>query len=147
MKVSGVEQQDGCTQEYVAQVDLRVNRKVTTLLNKIKKGVCPRDVRQVLWQLHESAWRWQNLEEKPEAAFFLIAQSISPGAKEILRNERVGYYDSGGSLFLSDDNIYCIRGQAAPEEPVAVHPFRVFGPLCTSAALSSAATSRVVWSE
>ena len=115
VEINGVEQPDGHGREYVAQVDLRVGRKVTTLLIKMKKDVYPRDVRQVLWQLHDSARRRQNPEEKPEAAFFLIAQSISPGAKELLRNERVGYYDSGGSLFLSDGNIYVYVDKPPPK--------------------------------
>jgi len=36
-----------------------------------------------------------------EPLAILVAKSISPGAKELLRAERVGYYDSGGSLYLS----------------------------------------------
>ena len=47
--------------------------------------------------------------------FFLIARSISPGAKELLRNERVGYYDSGGSLFLPAGNIYVYVDKPPPK--------------------------------
>jgi hypothetical protein len=32
--------------------------------------------------------------------FLLAAQNISPGAKEILRNENCSYFDSGGSLYI-----------------------------------------------
>ena len=46
---------------------------------------------------------------------FLVAQSISPGAKELLRNERVGYYDSGGSLFLPAGNIYVYVDKPPPK--------------------------------
>ena len=67
---------------------------------------------------------------KTGTVFFLIAQSISPGAKELLRNERVGYYDSGGSLFLPTSNIY-VLWTAAPEKPVAVI-FVNFPPLFTA---------------
>ena len=46
---------------------------------------------------------------------FLVARSISPGAKELLRNERVGYYDSGGSLFLAAANIYVYVDKPPPK--------------------------------
>ncbi len=114
-EVSGTEQPGGRDRGHDAQVDLRVGGKTATLLIEMKKDVYPRDVRQVLWQLHDSARRWPHPEEKREAAFFLIAQSISPGAKELLRNERVGYYDSGGSLFLPAGNIYVYVDKPPPK--------------------------------
>ena len=114
-EVSGVEQQGSPDRGHDAQVDLRVGGKAVTLLIEMKKDVYPRDVRQVLWQLRDSARRWPHPEEKPEAAFFLIARSISPGAKELLRNKRVGYYDSGGSLFLPADNIYVYVDKPPPK--------------------------------
>ena len=46
---------------------------------------------------------------------FVVAQSISPGAKELLRNERVGYYDSGGSLFVPAGNIYVYVDKSSGE--------------------------------
>ncbi|MCY3878090.1 MAG: hypothetical protein OXF74_02785 [Rhodobacteraceae bacterium] len=46
---------------------------------------------------------------------FLIAQLISPGARELLRNERVGYYDSSGSLFLPAFNIYAYVDKPPPK--------------------------------
>ena len=137
----------GRDREHDAQVDLRVGGKAATLLIEMKKDVYPRDVRQVLWQLRDSARRWPAPGGKREAAFFLIAQSISPGAKELLRNERVGYYDSGGSLYLPAATIYVYVDKPPPKSLVAVHPFRVLGPSCASAARGPAATSRVVRSE
>ena len=46
---------------------------------------------------------------------FLVAESISPGAKDLLRDERVGYYDSGGSLFLPAGNIYVYVDKPPPK--------------------------------
>ena len=114
-EVSGVEQPGGRDRGHDAQVDLRVGGKAVTLLIEMKKDVYPRDVRQLLWQLSDSARRWPHPEEEREAAFFLMAQSISPGAKELLRNERVGYYDSGGSLFLPAGNIYVYVDKPPPK--------------------------------
>ncbi|MCY3995032.1 MAG: hypothetical protein OXF07_02725 [Rhodobacter sp.] len=113
--VSGVEQPGGPYRGHGAQVDLRVGGKAVTLLIEMKKDVYPRDVRQVLWQLRDFAWRWPDPGKQREAAFLLIAQSISPGAKELLRNERVGYYDSGGSLFLSAGSIYAYVDKPPPK--------------------------------
>ena len=114
-ETSGVDQPGGPDRGHDAQVDLRVGGKAVTLLIEIKKDVYPRDVRQVLWQLRGSARRWPYPGELRGAVFFLIAQSISPGAKELLRNERVGYYDSGGSLFLPAGDIYAYVDKPPPK--------------------------------
>ncbi len=114
-EVSGAEQPGGRDRGHYAQIDLRVGGKAATLLIEMKKDVYPRDVRQVFWQVRDSARRWPHPEKKREAAFFLIAQSISPGAKELLRNDRVGYYDSGGSLFLPASNIYVYVDKPPPK--------------------------------
>ena len=112
---SGVEQPSGPDRGHDAQVDLRVGGKAATLLIQVKKTVYPRDVRQALWQIREFARRWLEPAEGRQAVFFLVAQSISPGAKELLRNERVGYYDSGGSLFLPAGNIYVYVDKPPPK--------------------------------
>ncbi len=36
----------------------------------------------------------------------LIAESISPGARQLLRDERVGYFDASGSLFIPASGLY-----------------------------------------
>ncbi|MXW86561.1 MAG: hypothetical protein F4Z55_11975 [Boseongicola sp. SB0667_bin_21] len=112
---SGAERRSSPDQERDAQVDLRVGGNAVTLLIEMKKDVYPRDVRQALWQLRDSAPRSRHPEEKREAASFLIARSISPGARELLRSERVGYYDSGGSLFLPAGNIYVYVDKPPPK--------------------------------
>ncbi len=110
-----IERLGGPDQEHDAQVDLRVGGKAATLLIQVKKEVYPRDVRQLLWQLQELVRKWFEDAEAREAVPFLIAQSISPGAKEFLREERVGYYDSGGSLFLPAGNIYVYVDKPTPK--------------------------------
>lgn len=84
---------------YDAQVDFHVAGKSFVLLLEAKKAVFPRDVRQAVWQLRAANYgRTGAPGESPLR--LLVAESISPGAKELLRSERVGYYDSGGSLYL-----------------------------------------------
>ena len=98
-----------------AQVDLRAGGKAATLLIQVKKTVYPRDMRQALWQIQEVARGWLEPAQGRQWVFFVIAQSISPGAKELMRNERVGYYDSGGSLFLPAGNIYVYVDKPPPK--------------------------------
>ncbi|WP_137390419.1 hypothetical protein [Rhodoligotrophos defluvii] len=100
---------------YDAQIDLWVAGKAVTLLIEVKKALYPRDVRQTLWQLKEFARRWPKAPEGKQTASLLVAESISPGAKELLRGERVGYYDSGGSLFLPAEGIYLYIDRPPPK--------------------------------
>ena len=99
---------------YDAQVDLHVAGKSFVLLLEAKKAVFPRDVRQVIWQLRAASHeRPAGHGEKPLS--FLVAESISPGAKELLRSERVGYYDSGGSLYLPAPGAYLYIDKPPPK--------------------------------
>ncbi|MCV2219834.1 hypothetical protein [Thauera sp. Sel9] len=97
-----------------AQVDLRVAGKSFVLLIEAKKAVFPRDVRQVIWQFREAS-HGRPTGQGAEALSLLVAESISPGAKELLRNERVGYYDSGGSLYLPAPGAYLYIDKPPPK--------------------------------
>ncbi len=93
-----------------AKIDLHVAGKSIVLLVEARKSVYPRDVRQVLWQL-------KSLQhgQYADVQHLLIAESLSPGAKELLRAEHVGYYDSGGSLFLPTAGAYVYIDKPAPK--------------------------------
>lgn len=93
-----------------AKIHLTVAGKSIVLLVEAKKSVYPRDVRQVLWQF-KALRQPPHADEQP----LLIAESLSPGAKELLRNERVGYYDSGGSLFLPTSGAYVYIDKPPPK--------------------------------
>lgn len=96
------------------RIDLRVAEKSFVLLIEAKKVVFPRDVRQVIWQFREASHaRPKGQGEAPLS--LLVAESISPGAKELLRSERVGYYDSGGSLFLPAPGAYLYIDKPPPK--------------------------------
>ncbi|WP_045764464.1 hypothetical protein [Xanthomonas albilineans] len=99
---------------YDAQVELRIAGKSFVLLLEAKKTVFPRDVRQVIWQLR-AASHGRPSGQGEESLPLLIAESISPGAKELLKNERVGYYDSGGSLYLSAPGAYLYIDRPPPK--------------------------------
>ena len=83
-----------------AEIHLDAAGKDLTLLIEVKKTVYPRDVRQILWQLSQFG-ALERISGQPDSGVpLLAAESISPGAKELLRKENVGYFDTGGSLFI-----------------------------------------------
>jgi hypothetical protein len=91
---------------FDTQVTLDIAGNRVHAILELKKGVYPRDVRQVVWRISHLATQRSVGESGAEALPVLIAESISPGAKELLRAERIGYYDSGGSLYLPARGAY-----------------------------------------
>ena len=114
-ELSSFIQPSGPDRGYDARIDLRAGGKAATLMIVVKKTLYPRDVRQMLWQFQVVARRWPQWAEERQTVSFLVAQSISPGAKDLLRDEQVGYYDSGGSLFLPAHNIYVYVDKPLPK--------------------------------
>lgn len=106
---------DGLDHGYDARVDLHVAGMSLTLLIEAKKSLYPRDVRQALWQRREFGRRRPQGTMSTGPVCLLIAESISPGAKELLQDERVGYYDSGGSLFLPAQGVYLYVDKPPPK--------------------------------
>lgn len=99
---------------YDAKINLHVAGQPFVLLLEAKKTVFPRDVRQVIWHLRAAdLGRYAEQGEKPLS--LLVAESISPGAKELLKSERVGYYDSGGSLYLPAPGAYLYIDKPPPK--------------------------------
>lgn len=98
-----------------ARVEIQLHGKTAALLIAVRKVLYPRDAREALWQFSEFSGRRQQSPEGRREVFCLVAQSISPGAKDLLRDERVGYFDSGGSLFLPADDIYVYVDKPPPK--------------------------------
>lgn len=102
-------------QYHDAEVRLKLAGKAVTVLIEVKKALFPRDVRQVLWRIKQIS------DARPEGApahnvvTMLVAESLSPGAKELLRDEQVGYFDSGGSLFLPARGVYLYVDRPPPK--------------------------------
>ena len=93
----------GARNEVDAQFDLKVDGKSFNLLIEIKKAVYPRDAQQAIWQLRKVG-QAQNSDKN--SILVLITEFLSPGAKQILQAERIGYYDLGGSIYLPAQGAY-----------------------------------------
>lgn len=97
-----------------ARVYLHIAGKSFVLLIEAKKAVFPRDARQVIWHFREASDARHDGDQQAPLSL-LVADSISPGAKELLRSERVGYYDTGGSLFLPAPGAYLYIDKPPPK--------------------------------
>jgi hypothetical protein len=74
------------------------------LVIEAKPSFFPRDAREAIWQLRNYLAH-NDLGSYP-AVPVLMAETISPGAREMLRDERIGYFDSSGSLFIAARGLY-----------------------------------------
>jgi hypothetical protein len=89
-----------------AEIDFVAGDKRFVLLIEVKKDVYPRDVRAVLWQFGKLTNVPRGSSHDELFVPLLAAESISPGAKDLLKQENVGYYDTGGSLFIPAPGAY-----------------------------------------
>lgn len=97
-----------------AEVDLSVANKGLVLLIEVKKAVYPRDVRQILWQLDHARNEYAQ-SHKHEAVPLVAAESISVGARELLRAQNIGFFDAGGSLFVPAKSVYLYVDKPVPK--------------------------------
>lgn len=100
---------------YDVRIDSTLGGAPVTLLVEVKKSVYPRDVHQALWRLKSLDSRGGVSQGIP----VLAAESLSPGAKDLLRAEGVGYFDSGGSLYLSATGVYVFVDKPPPKAHAA----------------------------
>ncbi|MGN6450443.1 MAG: hypothetical protein ACTHLK_17975 [Brucella intermedia] len=84
------------------------------LVVEAKPALFPRDAREAIWQLRN------HLAHVGPAGGsvvpILMAETISPGARELLRDERVGYFDSSGSLFIPAEGLYVLVDRPASKK-------------------------------
>ncbi|PSL17309.1 type IV toxin-antitoxin system AbiEi family antitoxin [Shimia abyssi] len=97
-----------------AEIEFNAAGSRYLLLVEVKKSIYPRDAQQALWQLdrHKTAI---NSDRKRRVVPLLAAESISSGAKELLKDENCGYFDSGGSLFIPARGAYVFVEKPPPK--------------------------------
>lgn len=97
-----------------AEIDFTAGGKRYLLLVEVKKSVYPRDAQQGLWQLARYMGAGRS-ERKKQVVPLLAAESISPGAKDLLKSENCGYFDTGGSLFIPARGAYIYIEKPPPK--------------------------------
>lgn len=95
-----------------AEIDFSLGQQNYLLVVEAKKSLFPRDVQQALWQLRNYV---RAINQKKLVVPLLAAKSISPGSKELLRSEKIGYYDTGGSLFIPARGAYVYIEKPPPK--------------------------------
>ncbi|MDJ1638618.1 hypothetical protein G6L29_29740 [Agrobacterium rhizogenes] len=95
-------------------IDARFSDASFKLVVEAKRSAFPRDVREVIWQLKRyiAAMPPGNARVLP----LLMAYTISPGARALLREEKIGYFDRSGSLYLSADNLFVLVEKPASKQ-------------------------------
>jgi DNA-binding transcriptional ArsR family regulator len=146
-----------------AEVDLIIAGTEVTLFIEAKSAAYPRDVHQYLSQLR-FANRHSPQSSDTNRIPLIVANSISQGAKQLLRDEHVGYYDSGGSLYLPAQGAYIDIDKPPPKtlsksikslfsgrrtqvlQTLLLHPSQWFGgtQLADAAMVSPATVSEVL---
>jgi hypothetical protein len=94
-------------------IKAQIGGKSVLLLVETKRSAFPRDVREAVWQL-----RSYLAHQSPAGDQFVpmvIAESISPGARSVLREEHVGYYDTGGSLYVPAPGAFLFVDKPIPK--------------------------------
>jgi hypothetical protein len=91
-----------------------------TVVVELKRAAFPRDARQLLGKLSERGASIGLGVRRGATVHLLAADSIAPGAKQLLRDEGVGYFDAGGSLFLPAKGAYLLVEKPAPKSQARV---------------------------
>ncbi len=95
-----------------ALVDIVVGGRPMQLLVEAKRDAFPRDVRESVWQLRTNAADLPT-DGRPVLPFF-VARAISPGARNILQEEGIGFYDLGGTLYIPAPNAFVFIDRPPP---------------------------------
>lgn len=103
-----------------AELEVNVSGTTVTVLVELKKTAFPREARQLLGKLGERGVSIGLGARRGATVHLLAADSIAPGAKQLLREEGVGYFDAGGSLFLPAKGAYLLLEKPAPKSQVRV---------------------------
>lgn len=97
-----------------AIVEAEVGGRSIELIVETKREAFPRDVRETIYQLRNYLAHYQT--ETTEVIPFFVARAISPGARELLRIEEIGFYDLGGTLYIPAKHAFVHIDRPAPRK-------------------------------
>lgn len=97
-----------------AIVEALVAGRPLQLIVEAKRQAFPRDVRETIWQLRNYLSHLPDNDR--EIVPFFVARAISPGARDILRNEGIGFYDLGGTLYIPAKHAFIYIDRPAPRK-------------------------------
>lgn len=92
----------------VATLDLRAGSQWFNVVVQAKRDVYPKDVAQIAWDFRASRQLDATIQ-------LVVCETISPGAKKMLMEEGIGFFDSGGSMFLREDGAYVYVEKPPPK--------------------------------
>jgi hypothetical protein len=91
-----------------AVLQIKVQGRTIRVLVQAKQSAFPRDIRHHARLLGDIANKRRGIETVP----IIVAPSISPGSRDLLREHGIGYFDAGGSLYLPlSSGVYFIERQ------------------------------------
>lgn len=91
-----------------ARVELSVAGKPLVLWIKCKREVFPAQARGILWQFRH------HIAAASPVTPFVLAQTVTAGARDLLKAEGLGFYDSTGTLFLNAESTYIYIDKGLP---------------------------------
>lgn len=97
-----------------AIVETLVAGRPLQLIVEAKREAFPRDVRETIWQLRNYLAHLPDSDR--EIVPFFVARAISPGARDILREEGIGFYDLGGTLYIPAKQAFVYIDRPAPRK-------------------------------
>ena len=97
-----------------AIVEALVAGRPLQLIVEAKREAFPRDVRETIWQLRNYLAHLPDSDR--EIVPFFVARAISPGARDILREEGIGFYDLGGTLYIPAKQAFVYIDRPAPRK-------------------------------
>ena len=86
----------GADKQIDAYLALEVLGQPARLLIEVKTYAYPRDLRSAARRIAQ----YTELDEGPSPTPMIVADTISPGGRDLLRDEGISYWDRSGSLYL-----------------------------------------------
>lgn len=93
-----------------ARLELKVDGRPLRLIIEFKREVFPLQAREILWQFRDY------LREAPggQATPFVLAHTITRAARDLFKEEGVGFFDSSGTLYLPAPGAFVFIDKPVP---------------------------------